>query len=98
MRWIQQPESYKTKSLFYPGLTKDKFVPDYVASKSGHTRGSTIDLTIIPLNKAIHSIEISDSQLNNGTSILYLEDGSLYMCSHFDFMGEPSNHDTNLVS
>lgn len=99
MRFIQAPEQYKTKSLFYPFLPKQQFIPGgYVARKSGHTRGSTVDLTIIPLNKKVHPIQVADSQLNNGQSIIYLEDGSQYMCSHFDFVGESSHHDTNLVS
>ena len=59
MRFIQQPESYKTKSLFNPFLSKGEFEPGgYEASKSGHTRGSTIDLTIIPLNKQIQPIQV----------------------------------------
>ncbi len=50
MRWSEQPEDYKTKAEFYPYLDKSRIIPDgYVATKSGHSRGSTIDLTIIAL-------------------------------------------------
>lgn len=56
LRWIDEPEDYLTKSLFYPTLSKDKFIPDYLAPKSGHSRGSTVDLTLISLNKQIHEL------------------------------------------
>ena len=51
LKWIDEPEDYSTKSLYYPDLQKDEFIPDYLAKKSGHSRGSTIDLTIVPLRK-----------------------------------------------
>jgi len=38
------------KDLFYPNIEKrDLFKEGYIASRSGHSRGSTIDLTIINL-------------------------------------------------
>lgn len=52
VRWSEQPEDYKTKAEFYPYLAKERIIPDgYVATKSGHSRGSTVDLTIIGLGK-----------------------------------------------
>ncbi len=45
--WSQQPEDGKTKEEFYPNLEKDDLFPQgYIARKSGHTRGSVIDLTL----------------------------------------------------
>ena len=45
--WINDPKDAGDKS-FYPELEKsDLIAGDYIATKSGHTRGSTIDLTII---------------------------------------------------
>ena len=39
------------KSSHYPNVKKiHLFKEGYIASKSGHTRGSTVDLTIIDLN------------------------------------------------
>ena len=38
------------KAEFYPGLDKAKIFPEgYVSPRSGHTRGSTIDLTLVAL-------------------------------------------------
>lgn len=45
--WSQLPEDGKTKAEFYPELEKTQLFPmGYIARKSGHTRGSTIDLTL----------------------------------------------------
>lgn len=37
------------KDEFYPTMDKVDLFPDYIATKSGHSRGSTIDLTLIDL-------------------------------------------------
>ncbi|MBO6087256.1 M15 family metallopeptidase [bacterium] len=45
--WINNPNDAGDKS-FYPDLKKSDLVSgNYIAEKSGHTRGSTIDLTLI---------------------------------------------------
>ena len=47
VKWINDPVDMGDKS-FYPNLQKsDLLSGNYVAAKSGHTRGSTVDLTII---------------------------------------------------
>ena len=35
-----------TKGEFYPTLNKTQLFPDYIALESGHSRGSTLDLTL----------------------------------------------------
>jgi len=45
--WSKMPEDGSTKAEFYPALEKaDLFPLGYIARKSGHSRGSTIDLTL----------------------------------------------------
>jgi len=47
VRWINDPEDEGDKS-FYPDLQKSNLLAgQYIMAKSGHTRGSTVDLTII---------------------------------------------------
>lgn len=47
LRWAEQPEDGRTKSRHYPNITKaELFAQGYVATKSGHSRGSTVDLTL----------------------------------------------------
>ncbi len=47
VEWINNPDDEGDKT-FYPDLKKsDLLKGNYIAEKSGHTRGSTVDLTII---------------------------------------------------
>jgi D-alanyl-D-alanine dipeptidase len=50
-RWAQRPEDGRTKPRHYPNLDRDAiFERGYVATKSGHSRGSTVDLTLFHLD------------------------------------------------
>ena len=50
LRWAQQPEDGRTKWRHYPNIDRaDMFEQGYVATKSGHSRGSTVDLTLFHL-------------------------------------------------
>lgn len=52
MAWAKDLDDVKMKTYFYPELTKDRIIPEeYVAEKSGHTRGSTVDLTLFDMKK-----------------------------------------------
>ncbi|MFI7065279.1 D-Ala-D-Ala dipeptidase VanX [Kribbella sp. NPDC050124] len=47
LRWSRQPEDGRTKPRHYPNIDRaDMFANGYVAAKSGHSRGSTVDLTL----------------------------------------------------
>jgi D-alanyl-D-alanine dipeptidase len=50
VRWSQQPEDGRTKLRHYPNIDRAAmFEKGYVATKSGHSRGSTVDLTLYDL-------------------------------------------------
>jgi len=50
INWSKHPKDTLTKSIYYPKLAKDQlFDLGYIASRSGHSRGSTVDLTLIYL-------------------------------------------------
>ncbi len=50
IQWSQVVNQQEMKAEFYPRVNKkDFFNLGYVAAKSGHSRGSTVDLTIIPI-------------------------------------------------
>ncbi|TBO60492.1 D-Ala-D-Ala dipeptidase VanX [Streptomyces kasugaensis] len=45
--WSEQPEDGRTKQRHYPNIDRSElFDKGYVAAKSGHSRGSTVDLTL----------------------------------------------------
>lgn len=48
MRWAQDLNDTINKHQYYPDVDKeDLFKEDYIASRSGHSKGSTVDVTII---------------------------------------------------
>lgn len=50
MTWIKKPDQQTMKAEFYPHTAKkDFFKRGYVAKHSGHSRGSTVDLTLVHL-------------------------------------------------
>jgi len=47
VRWARNPGDVKMKSQFYPHVDKSTLFQDgYIAARSGHSRGSTVDLTL----------------------------------------------------
>ena len=50
LRWSKQPENGATKLRHYPSIDRAEMVAKgYVAPKSGHSRGSSVDLTLFHL-------------------------------------------------
>src|SRR5688572_8088384 len=50
VRWARDLADQRMKPEFYPQVDKTRLFEDgYIAEKSGHSRGSTIDLTIVKL-------------------------------------------------
>jgi D-alanyl-D-alanine dipeptidase len=51
LEWSRQPENGRTKARFYPNIDRaEMFTRGYVAPKSGHSRGSAVDLTLYRLD------------------------------------------------
>ena len=50
VRWAARPGDQRMKQEFYPRVDKSKLFEDgYIAERSGHSRGSTVDLTLVKL-------------------------------------------------
>lgn len=50
VRWGKDLADTLMKPYFYPNESKDSlFIKDYIATRSGHSRGSTLDLTIFDM-------------------------------------------------
>lgn len=50
IRWAADDSDTLMKQQYYPSLNKDELFPGgYIAERSGHSRGSTIDLTVVRL-------------------------------------------------
>ncbi|CAF4407713.1 unnamed protein product [Rotaria sp. Silwood2] len=99
--WSQNlNDSQIKKSFYYPRINKeDTFELGYIAEKSGHTRGSTIDLTLILLGKHVQSpLKAIERNLTDNSKILYLDDGTIDMGSSFDLFDEASHTNSTLVN
>ncbi len=69
MEWAKDSRDNKMKKEFYPKVNKkDLFVLKYVAEKSGHSRGSTVDLSIVHLP--------AKNTLDMGTDFDYMDEHS----------------------
>ncbi|GHJ39003.1 M15 family metallopeptidase [Streptomyces sp. TS71-3] len=50
VRWAKDLDDQRMKAEFYPQVDKTRLFADgYIAEKSGHSRGSTVDLTVVRL-------------------------------------------------
>ena len=100
--WSFDDTDMKMKDLYYPsieGSKKQLFDDGYIASKSGHTRGSTVDLTIIEHGQRVNDVEISHRVLADETTVIpFLDDGTVDMGSSFDLFHAASHHDSPYIT
>lgn len=47
MRWVADAADQRTKAAHYPELDKSQLTGGYIAAVSGHSRGGTVDLTLL---------------------------------------------------
>lgn len=47
VRWAGDLEDQSTKAAYYPNLDKRALLGDYISPTSGHSRGATVDLTLV---------------------------------------------------
>lgn len=53
VRWAERLRDDRMKAEFYPDVEKSQLFEDgYIAARSGHSRGSTVDLTLVELPAA----------------------------------------------
>jgi D-alanyl-D-alanine dipeptidase len=99
VNWAEAKKDQAMKKLFYPRLDKEKvFELGYIAKKSSHSRGSTVDISIIPLQAKLHSIKPSPRKLKDGFEIQFLDDGTLDMGSSFDLFDQASHYENDLIT
>lgn len=86
VRWAKDLSDTLTKKEFYPTIDKSRlFVDGFIAEKSGHSRGSTVDLTIVPLPSPIQPDFKIENQCECYKSIYErYKDNSIDMGTGFD--------------
>ena len=82
-RWAADLSDVAMKPYFYPDLDKSVlFAQDYIMEKSGHTRGSTLDLTLFDM--------ATEKELDMGGTFDWFGPES-----HPDFCGNPETGEYN---
>lgn len=52
VRWAKDTDDRRMKKIFYPDIPKEKlFELGFIAEHSGHSRGSTVDLTLFDMSR-----------------------------------------------
>jgi D-alanyl-D-alanine dipeptidase len=83
MRWAEDTTDVRMKTYFYPDLEKSVLFPqEYICAKSGHSRGSTLDLTLFDMN--------TEKELDMGGTFDWFGPES-----HPDFCGNPETGEYN---
>ena len=99
VQWGENKEDTSKEQHYYPRVAKDEvFTEGYVAKRSGHSRGSTVDLTLIKDGEAVHEIQEQERQLCDGFTIKFLDDGTIDMGSSFDLFDKASHTCNNLIA
>lgn len=97
--WGEDVADQKMKDSYYPYINKAEiFQLGYVAKRSPHSRGSTVDLTIIELEKQLNpNPKMIKRPLKDGRLIPYFDDNTVDMYSSVDLMDLASSHDSKLI-
>jgi len=99
VRWADDIQDQSKKAQYYPRVDKAKlFELGYVSKRSGHSKGSRVDLTIIKVGQNVHEIVEQDRKLLDGYTIKFLDDGTVDMGSSFDLFDQASHYENNLIS
>jgi zinc D-Ala-D-Ala dipeptidase len=99
--WGRDLADQKTKHAFYPQVDKRRlFVEGYIASASGHSRGSTVDLTIVPLERPVSAFDPGSSEVRacDSPAGARTDDGSADMGTGFDCFSVLSHTGSTQVS
>lgn len=98
VKWALDAADQKKKDQYYPRVDKaNVFDLGYIAMRSGHSRGSTVDLTIIKDGRKPHSIRIRDRKLLDGYTVKYLNDGTINMGTSFDLFDVASHFENEVI-
>lgn len=98
VEWGARVDEIAKQVQYYPRVLRHKVLDlGYVASRSSHSRGSTVDVTLIKLGKSLQPIKEIDRRLIDGFFIKYLDDGTIDMGTSFDLFDKASHHVNYLI-
>jgi len=82
VKWVSAPGDEKMKAVFYPGEEKHELINrGYIDAKSGHSRGSTIDLTLVRKSWKPGREKVSDCRKSTAVKLVFqLDMGTTFDC------------------
>lgn len=98
VKWAKDIADQNKKEHYYPRIDKKKlFELKYIGERSSHSRGSTVDLTLIKDKNSLHKIKEKKRKLLDGFTITFLDDGTIDMGSSFDLFDVASHYENNVI-
>jgi D-alanyl-D-alanine dipeptidase len=96
VRWSEDFSSSNAqvhKHQYYPRVNKERaFELGYIARRSGHSRGSTVDVSVIPLGEKVSPDPIYiERAFSSDLSLPILDDGTIDMGTSFDLFDRASH-------
>jgi zinc D-Ala-D-Ala dipeptidase len=86
--WSKAPGTPQAKGMWYPNLDKTALFPNYIATRSGHSRGATLDVTVASVGAPETHPEGASC---TATQQVSTPDGTLAMGTTFDCFDKKAN-------
>lgn len=101
MNWAKDATDQKMQKVYYLEIPKDKLIPlEYIAERSGHSRGSTVDLTLAKLSYVPKSKKVPYQEFETDCRkpVNLEKTGQLHMGTMFDCFSVLSNTNNPKIS
>ena len=99
VEWMNDVNDTIRKKYHYPYVeTKADMVDVYIASRSGHSRGSTVDLSIIEVDKELLTKSVYEERIFNDKVYPFNNDNTIDCGTSFDLMDPASWADNNYMN
>ena len=96
--WMEDESDNIRKKYHYPYVGLKNDMKDiYIASKSGHSRGSTVDMTIIKLDNKLLTESVYEERIFNGKVYPFNDDNTIDCGTSYDLMDPASWSDNNPI-
>ena len=91
VEWMNDPNDTIRKKYHYPYVEKKADMVDiYIASRSGHSRGSTVDMSLIKADKKLLKDSVYEERIFNGKVYPFNNDNTIDCGTSFDLMDPAS--------
>ena len=100
VNWAADSDDILLRHRFYPSVPKNElFSQGYIAERSGHSRGSTVDLTLVSANSRQPQVDPFANRYDCRQARPFrYPDNSLEMGTGYDCFDELSHTDSGLIS